>query len=564
MNIPTELQGRYRIVKLLGKGGFGAVYLAEHLQLRGKQLAIKMSFNDSAEAAEQFQFEASTLANLRHPNLPIVSDFFIAAGGKLFLVMDFIEGEELTHIVMAQRGTLDEAQVIDWMKEVCGAVAYLHEQSPPIIHRDIKPPNIKITPDNRPILVDFGIAKRFNPSKRTARIAKAFSPGFSPSEQYIGTTDARSDVYALGATLYCMLTGVVPPDAFHARLKKNKPLQPPREINPTISAAVEAAVMRSMAMNPKFRFADARAFLRALAAIDLTTGVRCPLCGFVNRPNTHFCVRDGTSLTPMPTIAHKIPSSSPISRHTASRHASQGADYLRAGVLTRAAAEFEQAIRYETQNTEYLHLLGVAYMGQGRLQEALTVAEKAEALNSAEARHKQLIGQLYMRLNKLTDAYAAYERAIACNPKIAAIYNEFGHIAFTLGKNKTAFDAFKVAAALEPESADAFIGAAQILHHLQDYKQARALIERALQRDSTNAFAYNLFGLILHCLQEYPAAIKAQEQAMQLDPHNATYVSNVAVSYLAMNNRWKAKRMVRKALEIDPANSQAKQLLHKI
>jgi len=209
------IQGRYCVVRLLGEGGFGAVYLVQDTRLGGRNLALKESFDSSAEAQKQFQLEANLLASLSHPNLPRVSDYFIEPTGRQYLVMDFVEGQDLAELIIKRRASVTESQALAWMIQVCEAVAYLHGQQPhPIIHRDIKPPNIKITPDGRAVLVDFGIAKVYEPHKGTARIAKAFSPGFSPVEQYTGRTDARSDVYALGATLYCMLTATVPPDAF--------------------------------------------------------------------------------------------------------------------------------------------------------------------------------------------------------------------------------------------------------------------------------------------------------------------------------------------------------------
>ena len=138
------------------------------------------------------------LSRLRHQSLPQVHDYFIEPNGQQYLVMEFVEGTDL-HTLVQQRGALQEAQAVAWSTQILDALEYLHTQQPPIIHRDIKPQNIIITPQGRAMLVDFGIAKMFVVGQSTTAGARAVSPGYSPPEQYgRGTTDARSDIYALG------------------------------------------------------------------------------------------------------------------------------------------------------------------------------------------------------------------------------------------------------------------------------------------------------------------------------------------------------------------------------
>jgi len=200
--VPGQLlNSRYRIVKLLGQGGFGAVYRAWDTNLHGP-VAVKENFDPSPASQNQFAREASMLFLLRHNNLPRVIDHFNIPGQGQYLVMDFIEGEDLQAMLDQTGGPLDEATVLPWIEQVCDALEYMHSQNPPVIHRDIKPANIKITPQGQAILVDFGIAKTFDPNLATTQGARAVTPGFSPNEQYgQGRTDARTDVYALGATL---------------------------------------------------------------------------------------------------------------------------------------------------------------------------------------------------------------------------------------------------------------------------------------------------------------------------------------------------------------------------
>ncbi|MBN1146989.1 MAG: serine/threonine protein kinase, partial [Anaerolineales bacterium] len=262
------LNDRYRIVKLLGEGGFGAVYRAWDMNLRGP-CAVKENFDSSPEAQSQFAREASILYNLRHPNLPKVIDHFSIPGQGQYLVMEYIEGQDLQEMIDA--GTEDQAagvplpeeRVLAWAQQVCDALIYLHSRKPPIIHRDIKPANIRISPEGMANLVDFGIAKVYDPERKTTLGARAVTPGFAPFEQYgQRPTDARTDVYALGATLYASLTGQAPMESIE-RVGGGR-LPSPRELNPSISKGVDAAIMRAMEIMPDQRFQSMADFKHAL------------------------------------------------------------------------------------------------------------------------------------------------------------------------------------------------------------------------------------------------------------------------------------------------------------
>jgi serine/threonine-protein kinase len=240
----------------------GAVYLATDLRLNSK-VAVKENLDASPESQQQFATEASILAKLRHPNLPRVQDFFVA-DGRQYLVMDYIAGESLEEIVQ-KRGPLMPAEAVKWLTQVMEAVQYLHSQNPPIIHRDIKPANIKLGHDGRAYLVDFGIAKILRAGSRTQAGARAVTPGYSPPEQY-GTapTDQRSDIYALGATLYFAVTGRVPPEAIERVTGRTDKLIPPRSINPLIPANLEQVILKAMRINREERFSSVREMMVAL------------------------------------------------------------------------------------------------------------------------------------------------------------------------------------------------------------------------------------------------------------------------------------------------------------
>lgn len=258
----TILIGRYRLERVLGCGGMGAVYLATDLRLKTK-VAVKENSDTSSESRKQFETEARILSTLRHSNLPRVQDFFVAEG-RQYLVMDYIDGESLEDIVK-KRGPLPPREAIKWLSQVMRAIQYLHSRNPPIIHRDIKPANIKIGRDGRAYLVDFGIAKVLRAGSRTQAGARAITPGYSPPEQYgMAPTDQRSDIYALGATFYFTLTGRVPPEAIERITGKSDKLIPPRNINPTIPPFLEKLILKAMNINREERFSSIEEMIRAL------------------------------------------------------------------------------------------------------------------------------------------------------------------------------------------------------------------------------------------------------------------------------------------------------------
>lgn len=265
----TVLRDRYKVIALVGQGGAGAVYQAEDLRLEGRMCAIKevrpqpgASEQAIAQAQAQFRREASILARLDQPNLPKVSDYF-SRDGLDYLVMDFVAGRNLKEVLdetRLQKKFLDEERVLAWAQQLCDALEYLHSQDPPVLHRDIKPANIKLTPEGRIKLVDFGLVKPLDPEDpRTVTVLQGLgSLPYTPLEQYgggIGHTDVRSDIYALGATLYHLLTGRAPATA-QERFLNPAALPPPQSINPQLSARTQSAILRAMSMHPEERPAN--------------------------------------------------------------------------------------------------------------------------------------------------------------------------------------------------------------------------------------------------------------------------------------------------------------------
>lgn len=267
MSLPDGivLEDRYRIDELLAEGGMGAIYRGFDSKLV-IPVAIKENFFQTPQAIRQFEQEALILARLQHPNLPRVTDHFSFEGHQ-YLVMDFIEGQDLWEMVKAQGQPLEEHQALIYMIQVCDAVSYLHRQKPPIIHRDIKPQNIKVTPDGRAELVDFGIAKVVETDSRTRTGAQAITPGFSPPEQYSGMgTTSRSDIYSLGATLYAVLTGKHPPDSI-SLMAGGANFEPPNVLNTQVSRQVSELIEYAMQTKSEQRPPSVEAWQKDLQAV---------------------------------------------------------------------------------------------------------------------------------------------------------------------------------------------------------------------------------------------------------------------------------------------------------
>jgi F-box protein 11 len=258
------LVDRYRIVKRVAQGGFGSVYRAWDLRLNAP-CALKESMLLSPDIESQFHREASLLANLRHQNLPRVIDYFNVPGGGQYLVMDFVEGEDLDSIVQRQ-GHLSVDQTLGWISQICDALIYLHSQRPPIIHRDVKPANIRITPRGQAMLVDFGTAKFYDSNLQTPIGARNFTPSFSPIEQFgYGATDVRSDIYSLGATCYFLVTGETPPVSIERMMGAG--LAPPDTFNPQIPLWLGNAINTAMEIYPEQRYQSMEEFKAELVSV---------------------------------------------------------------------------------------------------------------------------------------------------------------------------------------------------------------------------------------------------------------------------------------------------------
>jgi len=268
----TVLKDRFKIVKHLSSGRNSNLYIVEDRKKFDfwviKELISKFSNPiEAKQAYQQFELQAKILNKLDHPQLPKVEDFF-EENARHFLVMEYLDGKNLKELIETTEDFFAEEEIIGWAIQLGGVLEYLHGQKPhPIIFRDLKPENLILTKDKSIKLINFGISKLFDPHSRTLAVAKTITPHFSPIEQYAMVTDARSDLYSLGATLYYIATKVLPVDAID-RSMNNVPLKFCREFNKSISLELEGIILKAMELDKEDRYQSATEMMTALKEIQ--------------------------------------------------------------------------------------------------------------------------------------------------------------------------------------------------------------------------------------------------------------------------------------------------------
>ncbi|HEX9019034.1 MAG TPA: tetratricopeptide repeat protein [Anaerolineaceae bacterium] len=594
MKVPegTVIMKRYQVVRLLGEGGFGAVYLAKDTRLGDKKVALKQSFNTSPESQLQFRLEAQLLATLDHINLPRVTDHF-ADQGSLFLVMDYIEGEDLVERCAVVRGSaIPPREAASIMLQICDAVAYLHNQAPnPIIHRDIKPSNIKLQASGRAMLVDFGIAKLYQPTKGTVRVAKAVSPPFSPPEQYGGKTDMRSDIYSLGATLYVLLCKDELPDAMERSTHSLRTI-PPHTSNPLVPPDLEAIVLKAIDLDPMRRFSSAAEMTAALRAFlggqpvevhgaqpQGQTGIPCPKCGTLNRPTARFCVRDGTPLSSSPT-----PSIPPEARFEIAN------EYANKQQYEKAIREYQLCLRDHFTHAAVYHNLGLCYRLASRSQEARFALTRGVTLypsdpdlhmqlaltyrdlkdtNSAVAsiihacqlnptdEKGNLSAIILMEAGRVKEAITLLEQMLRSMPESAVLNFQLGRAYFLTDQSNKAIQKFKKVIQANRSMAEAhfFLGAAYF--QKDKYDLAIREFQEAIRLEPTAGPAYYLMAKAELSLKRYKEALQAFNVAAQNLVNDPDPYLGMAVCHLALAQRREALMAIERALVINPNNQEA-------
>ncbi len=636
----TILDGKFKIVQVLGEGGMGTVYKVEQVGKPGYFRAVKeliISPNTPADelksAIERFDKEIDLLFNLKHPLIPSLILSFQERGNYYF-VMEFVPGRSLEKILEDSKSPLDEDQVINWMMKVCEALSYIHTRTPPIILRDLKPGNIMITPDDNVQLIDFGIARKFDPNKRTntenlgtisyaspEHLGSITAPGQKRSALNPGKlvqTDARSDIYSLGATMYHLLTNHEPdpiqtPPA-GSILAKNPRLRTVR-IGNRVVCPVEQVIIKAMQQDPAKRFQSAEAMRVALqyclpnSATPTTVQIQaispnativvpmgeliCPKCGFHNRPGAKFCKRDGQPLIQgaiavPPRVSVQAVSKAtlpprPVQPSRAAVNVTQARDqqgayrlglqFLNSKNYAEAVNQFKMAQVPGNSSYDVLYNLGRAYRQYGQsvknnnknlftenMKFAAEHFEQAVALkpNAIDAYFQ--LGMTYHDLGLFDKAIAAFKNALQYSPNDSAIYYQLGTVAMDQFYDREAEAYFLEGLKINPDHVLILLALGRLYIRTNQSSAAISVLRQVTQRDPAMWEGWYELGRAHMKAKEWKLALSALEQARQWNFEESEIYSAMANCYLKTNKKAEARQMVRESLQRDPNNIEANRL----
>ncbi len=640
----TILDGKFKIVQVLGEGGMGTVYKVEQVDKPGYFRAVKellISPNTTEEerksAIERFDKEIDLLFNLKHPRIPSLILSFHERGNNYF-VMEFVPGRTLEKILEDNKGPLDEGQVINWMMQVCEALSYIHSRTPPIILRDLKPGNIIVTPDGNVQLIDFGIARRFDPNKRTntenlgtisyaspEHLGSITAPGQKRSVQNPGKlvqTDARSDIYSLGATMYHLLTNrepdpiQTPPSG--SILAKNPRLRTV-QIGGRVVCPVEQVIIKAMQQDPAHRFQSAEAMRMALqyclpnsatpatvqipaispnATIVVPVGeVICPKCGYHNRPGAKFCKRDGQPLVqgaiavpprvvtqsaprapiqPRPVQPNVQParvavSAAPVSNsQTAYR---LGLQFLNNKNYAQAVNQFKLAQVPGNQSYDVLYNLGRAYRQYGQSVKEQNKNLFDENMKLAAEQFEQVVavkrdavdayfqlGMTFRDLALYDKSIMAFKSALQYAPGDSAIYYQLGNVAMDQLYDREAEAYFLEGLKINPDHALILIALGRLYIRMNQAQVAITVLRQATQREPALWEGWYELGRAHMKAKEWKLALSALEQARQWNFEESEIYSAMATCYMKTNKKAEARQMVRESLQRNPNNAEANRL----
>jgi tetratricopeptide (TPR) repeat protein len=542
--IGTVLDGKFRVVQVLGEGGMGTVYKVEQVGSNPsyyyavKELLISpnTSEEDRKAAIERFNKEIALLRGLKHPRIAALAMPFQDKGNYYF-ALEFVPGRSLEKKLEDSKGPMPEEQTVRWMIQVCEALSYIHSRTPPIILRDLKPGNIMISPDNEVQLIDFGIARRFDPNKRTntenlgtisyaspEHLGSLTAPGQKRSAQNPGKlvqTDARSDIYSLGATMYHLLTNYEPDPiqtpAPGSMLAKNPRLRTVQMAGKTV-CPVEQVVIKAMQQSPAQRFQSAEAMRVALqqclpgnaapATIQIPApsanatilvaatngaGLICPRCGFQNRPGAKFCKRDGQPLVQGVSVAPPVRSpivARPIQRPIGPGRSIQARPVqpIQATSTQPTQARPVQPIKARPVQAKPVATNGavaVDPMASYRLGvQYLARKNYADAVNQFKLSQSQG-GTTYELLSNLGRAYRQYAMSVKNIDKKLFMDNL-----------KYAAEQFEEAARLKPDALDSYFQLGLCYRDLKLYSQANSAFKKALGLAPRDFGSYYQLGML--------------------------------------------------------------------
>ena len=525
----TMLEGRYQLERRIGQGGMGAVYKATDSRFNNRSVAIKemsragLTPTSVQEAEEAFEREARILADLQHPNLPRIYDYFTESE-RSYLVMDFIEGETLeSYIEQSGSKPLPLEQVLNWGEQLCAVLNYLHTHEPPIIFRDLKPSNVMISQKGEQsyvYLIDFGIARIFKPGQSHDTVALG-SPGYAAPEQYgKAQSTPRSDIYSLGALLHALLTGVDPSE---------QPFffQPASELNPGVPKELEQLLQRMLNMNSDQRPASAQEVAQVLRHVDQQR-----ISG---------------------TLVYPLPKTVPTKVSPKTTQAMQNAYVLYSQRrLDEATSAYERALKDDDQNAQAWQGRGLMLALRGRHRDALQSFDNALKIDSHLVTALNGKGSALNYLHRYREALDTFDRALALEPDNASAWDGKGTAQNALGQPEQALKSYDLALHYNPRLALAWNNKALVLRQLRRYPQALTASEEATTHERNNASYWNTKGLVLYDMGRLNDANKAFYEATRLNPNFAPAWYGIGNISHAQHSLSGARDAFNRAVKLDP------------
>ncbi len=459
--------GNYHLIRLIGSGNFGEVYLGEHVYLKTRT-AIKVLQRRAANNDMQaFLTEAQTVAHLEHPHIVRIMDFGITANTP-FLVMSYAPNGELRR--RHPPGTrLPLATILSYVRQVADALQYAHNKR--LIHRDVKPENMLLGRNNEVLLSDFGIAVVAHNTSSSSIQNMAGTIAYMAPEQLQGKPHLASDLYSLAVIVYEWLCGSRPFDGTPGEIiTQHLTVSPPplHEKVSSISPAIEQVVLQALAKDPKERFSSVQAFAIALAK---ACHAKQPISA-TQQPDLRASQRE------IPPVLQKPTEQWPEMRK----------NHFKAAQHQGVLLAYEQATQPDLDNAS-------THLGKGHVLH---------------------------ELKRYEEALVAYERAIQLDPDNAAAHLGKGHALENIfGRREEALEAYEQAIRLDPDNTHAYSCKADILLLLKRYDEALPVYGRVIEMNPNNTFAYSSKGFALNELKRYDEALVVCEHAIQLNPNNA-------------------------------------------
>jgi serine/threonine protein kinase/tetratricopeptide (TPR) repeat protein len=641
--IGTILDGKFKVVQILGEGGMGTVYKVEQIgtppgtspyYYAVKELLINphTSEEERKAAIERFNKEIALLRGLKHPRIAALMVPFQERGNYYF-AMEFVPGRTLEKLLEDTKRPLPEDQVIRWMMQVCEALTYIHTRVPPIILRDLKPGNIMVTNENDVQLIDFGIARRFDPNKRTntenlgtisyaspEHLGSITAPGQRRSAQNPGRlvqTDARSDIYSLGATMYHLLTNYEP-----------DPIQTPATgsilaKNPRLRPITEQVIIKAMQQDPAKRFQSAEAMRVALqqclpnqaapttvqipamsanatiivhangnspaVATTSAQGIICPKCGFQNRPGAKFCKRDGQplvhgvaiapphrSIVARPVIpaqpARSVPPRRPIRARPIQSSPSTAVPTRSQPIRARPVGSSIQArpvgSNGNVNDPRAAYREGLQLLASQKFPEAIARFKQAESQENASYEilynlgraHRQYAQSVHESDKKLftqnmTLAAEYFEKALKVKQDGLDSYFQLGLCYRDLDLLNTATNAFKKALALTPQDPAIYYQLGLIALELHTYKEAETYLNDGLKISPDHVRILIALGQLYIATKQISIALKVLREATQHDPAIWEGWYQLGLAHMALREWSFALSALERARKVNPSAS---------